>query len=864
MKTLYLVDANTMFFRAFFAINPSLKSPAGLPTNALYGFLSMTVKLLKEIRPDYIVYCFDRPEPSFRSAIDPEYKAHRAEMPEELVPQVPYVKKITDALGIPRLEMAGFEADDLIGTLSARGRAQQLEVVIVSGDKDFAQLIGPHTTLYDTMKEVKYDPQGVVDKWGVAPEQFIDFLAIVGDTSDNIPGVKGIGKVGAQKLLKEYKTLQNLYDHLDEIPSASLRKKLAESRQQAFMSQKLVTIVQDVPLSQSLEDLKLRPIHPQELRDLLTELDFKTFLRTLLGDGPSGDGNSGDGMSGHVNSAAVEGGGEVKSGGSSPVVEAGAGIVSRRATHAELQQTLQPGQELWGLWTERGFYLAQGNTVYQVSEEIAALRPLLEDLQPMWCGYDLKTLWTHLALQETPHYAWDQMLAAYVVRPGTTPEFVDLVKHYLGPLLPEFPDGEQLYRAHLRLRELLTERLAAANNLQVLTDIELPLLPVLYRMERRGILIHVEELRAQGRELGQRIDELEQEIVRLAGESFNIASPKQLAVILFERLGLPKGRKTKTGYSTNSDVLEKLRTYHPICEKILEYRELTKLKSTYVDALPEQVDAKTGRIHTHFRQALTTTGRLSSTHPNLQNIPIRTEKGSRIRRAFVAESGKVLLSCDYSQIELRILAHITGDDGLCRAFREDLDIHAATASEIFNVPFREVNSELRRLAKAVNFGLAYGQGVYGLAESLQISRAAAKEIIENYFKRFPKVAQYMKSIVEQARKTGYVETVFGRRRYLEDINSSKANLRAFAERAAINAPIQGTASDLVKLAMIEIDRQVPLPLLLQVHDELIFEGSAEQCHLLLPRIRGIMESAADLKVPLKVNASMGPSWDQAH
>ncbi len=968
MKKLYLVDVSSMFFRAFYAIRP-LSTPAGLPTNAIFGFVSMTVKLLREIKPDYMAFCFDRAEPSFRKDLDVRYKANRTEMPSDLALQVPYIRQVSEALGIPCFDRQGFEADDIIGTLTRWGREHDLDVVIVSGDKDFGQLVRPFVQIYDTMKEVRYDEAGVLEKWGVEPRKMRDYLALVGDASDNVPGVRGIGPKGAVKLLSDFDTLEDLYKNVESVESKSTRAKLVEGKDEAFLSQKLVTIVEDIPLDICLDDLRLRTIHRNELHALFVELDFKNFARTLLGEvtgslssaaaGISSSANLepssvaalrntsessplgaafGAGseasapattsprssspfvrvasaeMKAHVAASLAQAGGlksapplgeeqsawkderqenqqERANGRSSaaiadnsanrqqPIIEPGRGLIEIgpieevRMNLAQVDEWLQPNVATWGFHSERGVILAQGDTVAEIAGNWAELGVLLSQKNLCWKGFDLKTFWKAVGLKvpsaiqkasSSPLALWDQMLAAYVVRAGSIDEVGPLFTRYVGVSLPELPSPAQLYTAHLRLEFALKKKLATVNGERVLNEIELPLIPVLFEMEHEGIRIDRLALETESGALTRDIQAIEKEIHADAGEVFNVSSPKQLGHILFEKLKMPTGKKTKTGYSTDTDVLMKLAPQYPICAKVVQYRELTKLKSTYVDALPALADRESGRVHTTFNQAQTATGRLSSTNPNLQNIPIRTERGARIRKAFIANEGEQLVTADYSQIELRILAHITNDSGLMRAFAAGTDIHTATASEVFSVAVTDVTPEMRRKAKAVNFGLAYGQGPFGLAGALRISRSEATEIIGRYFERFSGVRQYMDETIETAKKQGFVETIFGRRRYLDELRSGSSMVRKFGERAAINAPIQGAASDIVKKAMIECYKRVPAKMLLQVHDELVFETTKDEVMGLLPVVREVMENTVALKVPLDVNVGAGINWDAAH
>lgn len=858
MKKLYLVDVSSMFFRAFFAL-PPLSNDKGMPTNALYGFLSMSVKLLRDIQPDYIAFCFDSKEPSFRSDIYPEYKANREEMPSDLVPQVPYVRKIAEELGVAILEKPGYEADDLIGTLTKFGRQKDLEVVIVSGDKDFAQLVDTRVSMYDTMKEVHYDREGVKAKWGVEPGQMIDYLALVGDSSDNVPGVRGIGPKGACKLLHEFKTLDGVYENLDKITGKAMKANLEAGKKDAYLSRQLCTIHQDVDHHLTLENLKLKPIHRDHLRELLLELGFKTFAKTLTGEDGIG---VGDGRKPkELKPAKVE---EAKEAPKRKSAPRGAGELKERScTLEELDKSVPAYSEVWGLLNERGFYLGVGNEVLLTDASGPEIGKILGRKNVSWKGFDLKSVWHYLEAEE-PVAAWDSMLGAYILRPGLIKDLGTVFEQQLGKQLPDLITPAELYNVNRDLEDELTAQLKAKGGQSVLDNIEVPLIPVLYSMERKGVRIDLDELGEQAKGLETDIRRLEEGIFKEAGGQFNIASPKQLGQVLFGKLKLESGKRTKTGFSTDSDVLEKLKDQHPIAGLLLEYRELTKLKSTYVDALPTLCRKEDGRVHTTFQQAATTTGRLSSQNPNLQNIPIRTARGRLIRRAFVPAEGQTFIAADYSQIELRILAHITGDEALVDAFNHDLDIHQATAAEVFGVELKEVTPDQRRKAKAVNFGIAYGQGAFGLAETLGIGRQEAADIIARYFNRYKKVRQYMDDTIETAKRQGFVETIFGRRRYLDELKSKNGAIRKFGERAAINAPIQGTASDLVKMAMIKCHADLAIPMVLQVHDELLFECPKDELKANRDRVCDNMMNVAKLVVPLKVNVASGDNWEDAH
>jgi DNA polymerase-1 len=790
----------------------------------------------------------------------------------------------------------------------------------------------------------------------------IDYLSIVGDSSDNVAGVKGIGEKGAQKLLAEYDSLEDIYAHIDEITGAT-QKKLIASKDEAFLSKRLVTIVCDMALGVQPEDLRLKPIHRDELSALLTELDFKTFAKTLLGEtvsaapavasapvvssireglpvnndessveagiaidvsamesttaatttplspaasrfvrpaGPSivaaaatvsatrgdlrSDGHIEGSVShllnpkGHENSI-VSGAGKPPAAQAAEITSIAIGkIKEERFEIAQLAKWLKPETETWGIQTERATYLAQAAkaapagdpinagaewTIVEVAADLDQLGQLLTENRLRYKGFDVKSF-AKSNYVKNPEVAWDQMLAGYVIRAAPIESAQPLFALYNGQDLPDLPTSTQVLSAHLQLEAHLRKKLIAINGERILFDIEQPLVPLLLSMEQAGILVDTKDLGRQSESLVLDIGSLEKEIHLLAGEPFNIGSTKQLGALLFDKMKMPAGKKTKTGYSTDTDVLQKLAETYPIAGKVLQWRELSKLRSTYVDALPLLVNKTTGRVHTTFNQATTATGRLSSVLPNLQNIPIRTERGNKVRGAFIADKGRALISADYSQIELRILAHITSDPGLMRAFEAGIDIHSATASEVFDIPVKDVTSDMRRKAKAVNFGLAYGQGAFGLAEVLKISRKEATDIITRYFSRFAGVQTYMTETVEEAKKKGYVETTFGRRRYLDELYSNSPMIRKFGERAAINAPIQGTASDLVKLAMIKVGNPSGAQMLLQVHDELVFEcddGAVDEVSM---TVSAKMEGIAQLKVPLQVNTGTGKSWLEAH
>ncbi len=916
---LYLVDVSSMFFRAFYAI-PPLTNSQGLPTNALYGFLSMTIKLIKEIRPECLVYCFDRKEPSFRHKMYDQYKANRSAMPEDLVPQVPYVRQLTEAMGIPALDCEGYEADDVIGSLVRFGLAHDFSVVIVSGDKDFAQLVGPFVSLYDTMKNVRLDEDGVFKKWGVRPEQMIDYLSLIGDSSDNIPGVRGIGPKGAVTLLTKYQSLDEVYNSLEEIKPPGLQKKLREGREMALLSRELVTIHSQLNLINDIAEVKIKPFARAELRSLLELFSFKTFIKTLTEPTESvapakktSAPNAVDGLPSTLNSENVS---ELVAAGTPPGAVF-SDVVSRKATLGQnnprsrrtgeqlelfncgnrtddvmaadqFVASLPPYADLWVVDHQGEKFLCATAGFANVSEFKEDQLKNIDEKIVSWKGFNLKGQWHSIwhavkrsadlsfdqrsGMQQNgetpkgfnnPVAGWDSAVAAYILTAKEFDDEASVMAEFLAPLAAPESLGEA-FKNQVQLANQLSQGLTSAGLDKIYRELELPVVAVLYAMEKRGVFVDAKELGEQSLALKEDLHIIEEKIYELAGGPFNVLSPKQLGQILFGKLGLAKGKKIKTGFSTNIDALEKIRDQHAIIPLIVEFRELYKLKSTYVDTLPQLIQPESGRIHTHFSQTTTATGRLSSRQPNLQNIPIRSIRGNNIRKAFRARQGCLLVSSDYSQIELRILAHVTGDEGLLKAFNSDLDVHALTAAEIFEVPLESVSADFRRQAKAVNFGIAYGQGAFGLAETLGISRGQAQDIIKRYFQRFPRVQEYMVTVVAEAKANGWVESLLGRKRYLPELKSAVPMVVKFGERAAINAPIQGSASDIVKKAMIDLYRALPDFMLLQVHDELLFEIPETDVDFELPRIVRIMESTVSLRVPLKVNTAVASTWKDAH
>lgn len=847
-KTIYLVDASSIFFRAYYAIPFMQSQKTKIQTSAVYGYLTTTLKILEQFKPQYLMYCFDRKEPSHRLKYYKEYKANREEMPEDLEAQMPYIHKATEYMGIPKIDLKGYEADDLIGSLACWAEKNKAQAVVVSSDKDFAQLVSARIKLYDPMKEIYYDINGVQKKWGVRPDQIVDYLAIVGDASDNIPGVRGIGPKGAQKLLAEHNNLENLYSCTNQVPD-KLAQKLTDSKKEAFLSQKLARIVTDLKLVSQFEDFEKKDMKQKEMLECLDQLEFRSLRKKLF---PS----------------SKESEKKTASSDQKVTVQAPQRIKGLRKyvwSLNELQKTLKPYEETGVVVLDQKAHLFFKKAWVQVqTKSLSLLGELLEQKKIRWWGYDLKSLWKQMEVK-APIAGWDVMVAAYLADNKTSVDLISLVRQVCGE---EELNENNIIPYLVELRKHYEQKIEEMKLDFVFKKIEMPLVPVLYKMEKRGVLIDHKQLLVEKTNLDCDLMELENQIFAQAGHPFNIASPQQLAYVLFDELNLSKGRKTKTGFSTDSDVLQALTHQHPIAQFILDYRELFKLKTTYVEGLLSAINKQTKRVHTQFKQTLTSTGRLSSVHPNLQNIPIRTSRGRKIRKIFVSDKNYCLISADYSQIELRILALFSKDPALKSAFLQGEDIHKSTAKELFNVSLDEVNAEQRRIAKAVNFGITYGQTAFGLSETLGVSRVRGGELVDQYFKKFSKVRDYIESHLNQARKTGFVETLFGRRRMIPELFSKNVRLKKFGERAAVNASIQGTASDLVKLAMIHLDSSVWSRLLIQVHDELLFECPKEDAEYEKSCIQAIMEGEnleeLCLDVPLKVNIGSGKNWGEAY
>ena len=848
---LMILDGNSIINRAFYGIR-MLNAPDGTPTNAVYGFLSTFRRVFDLAQPQAVCVAFDVHAPTFRHEQYALYKAQRKPMPEELAVQMPLLKQTLDYMGVRRLELAGWEADDLLGTVARRCEAAGWTCDVVTGDKDSLQLITDSTHVFNVKTRmgqtdtIEYTPERFREEYGFDPIRMIDLKALMGDSSDNIPGVPGIGEKTAKDLLVRFGTVADIYRDLDALDiKPGVRKKLTEGRESAQLSFDLATIRTDAPIDFALESAVWDHDYQPELYDWFRRLNF-TSLSEKWGLQPA------DGVS--APSSAL------------PAVDvadsAALRALKQAVTAAPYVAVLAPD----GLDT---LTLCDGKTCYalswaQLGDDYNAFLRLLFSDRVRKAGHNIKDLMRALLDEGLPTdgFVFDTALAAYLLdATAGSYDLPRLAQTYLGE---ELPDVQSVWA----LQPVLHEKMDAQAMLPLYTDIELPLCPVLARMEQAGFLIDRKALYDFGESLTSSIEQLQQSIWALAGEPFNIQSPKQLGSILFERLMLPAGKKTKTGWSTNAAVLDKLRGKHPIIEQILDYRTLTKLKSTYADGLLKEISAD-GRIHTNFQMTVTATGRLSSTEPNLQNIPVRRELGAQIRKMFVASPGKVLVDADYSQIELRLLAHIANDETMIAAFRSGEDIHAVTASQVFGVPLAEVTPLQRSHAKAVNFGIVYGISAFSLAQDIGVFQSEAKAYMDSYFAKYHGVRAYMTRVVEQAKADGYVTTLFGRRRDLPELKSSNFNLRSFGERVALNMPIQGTAADIIKAAMVRVDARMRAEhlqarLLLQVHDELIVECPAEEAETVKAILVDEMEHVVDYRVPLLVDAKIGTSWAEAH
>lgn len=885
-KTIYVIDGNSYIYRAFYAIR-GLTTSSGLPCNAVLGFANMLFKVLRERNPDHIAIAFDPKGPTRRHREYEAYKAQRPPMPKDLVPQIPYIHRLVEALRIPVFIQEGQEADDVIASIALQARTRDIDVCIITGDKDILQLVRPGITVYDSLKDKTFGPAEVEERFGVPPDRIVDVMGLMGDAADNIPGVPGIGEKTAQALIRQYGSLENVLARASEITKPKLRQTLLEQGARARLSFDLARLHTDLPIQLDLEALRPKEPDNPALLALLRELEFTSLLkhvaagqtvhaeyRTILTRQDLADLvaalSSADGFSFDTETTSLD-----------PL----------RAQLVGISFSLMPNT---ASYIPVGHSYEGAPVQLDIREVLHAVKPVMADPSIAKTGqnmkYDILVLSRYdIAVQGT---AFDTMIASYLLNPSKTSHSLDAIAlEYLNYRTTTYADvtgtgkkqigfdkvaidtaarysGEDADIA-LRLSAVLGPQLSEHGLTQLFRDIEMPLLNVLVDMERAGIKVDVPALRAMSVRLEKELARRTTVIHELAGGEFNINSPKQLSEILFDRLGLRPVKRTKTGFSTDMDVLQELAASHPLPAEILAYRSLAKLKSTYVDTLPTLVHPDTGRIHTSFNQTVTATGRLSSSDPNLQNIPVRTEIGREIRKAFIAEPGASLLSADYSQVELRILAHLSGDRGLIQTFLDGEDIHARTASEIFDLPREEITAEMRRKAKAVNFGIIYGISAFGLAQDIGVSNAEAKRYIDSYFHRYPKVREFIDATVASARTNGYVTTLLGRRRFIPELASNAAAVRSFGERTAVNTPIQGTAADLIKLAMIHIhqtirERRLSARMILQVHDELVFEAPDGEIDRLRDIVREGMETVLRLDVPIVVGMAAGKNWDDAH
>ncbi len=899
-KTFFVIDGSSYIYRAFYAIG-RLTNSKGMATQAVYGFVTMLLKVMRERKPEYVCVVFDAPGRNFRHELSEDYKATRQAAPEELIPQIPYIKKAVQYFGVPQMELEGYEADDLIGTLTHWALARGLEIVVVSADKDLHQLIrDPAVRQWDPQNERVFTEKAVVERYGVTPGQMVDYLALVGDTTDNVPGVKGIGAKSASQLLAKWGSLDGIYEHLGELSSDSVRQKLLAGRQSARLSRDLVSLRLDVSIHRELEEFAPAPPMWREMLGLCEELEFKSLLDMLKREWAEQE--------------------EVKPISPKPSSRKRVDRIIR--TREELAQLVRLAQaksliaieiettsqdpmdaDLVSIalcWDDNAaWYIPIGHrpecgVQMRAAEALHGLEPVLGAKTAGKAGHDLKFQWLALKRHglDLEAMTFDTMMASYLLDPGGQTHALERVSaEHLGESICSYEDltGRGKKRVSFaetdfekavdyaccdvetcwRLVPVLRKKLEENKLKELYESVELPLTEVLARMEHTGILVDSQKLEDLSAEFQKTLDHKAALIYQMAGEEFNIQSPKQLGYILFDKIGLRVLKKTKSGPSTDTSVLEELALDHPVAEQVLSYRTLSKLKGTYADALPKLVRPDTGRIHTSFNQAVTATGRLSSSNPNLQNIPIRSDEGRRIRRAFISAPGNMLLSADYSQIELRVLAHYSGDESLVDSFNNDEDVHRRTAAEIFGVAAAEVSAEMRRQAKMINFGIAYGMSPFGLAQRLRISTKTAKAAIDRYFDRYSGVRRFIDEAVRRARNLGYAETLLGRRRAIPELQSRNFSIRQLGERLAINTPVQGTAADLIKKAMVDIGvrlekEKLGVQMLLQVHDELLFEVPGGKRAPVEQLIRRAMEDVRVLDVPLKVEIGWGANWTEAH
>ena len=885
-KQLLLIDGTAYIYRAFHAI-PHLSNSKGLPTNAVYGFARMLLKVIKDFKTDHIAVAFDVKGPSFRHKMYEEYKAHRPEMPDSLKPQIPYIKELVRALNLPVLELEGYEADDVIGTISRQMKEKDVEVIIIAADKDMLQLIDDNTTIVDTMKGKRFGIKEVMERFGTKPEQIVEIMGLAGDASDNIPGVKGIGEKTAVKLIKEFGTIENLLQNIDKVREKGIREKLEKYAEDARLSRMLATIDTNAPVDYRFEDLVVKSPDYQRLKELLKEMEFTKLLNEIIPEGQS------DIKGEYTCVTDID---KLRDLTAKLKESKEAAIVIKKQDSAifgeltGLAVCIKPGQ---------AFYIPTGHRYLGAPSQIdrafatQAIKPIIEDEGIKKISHDIKAV--HIFFKQRNIQMrgaiFDTGIASYLLNPSRSNYNIEDIAHeQIGHKMAQFktaaPDrgiqGQAFEDVDIntacsracaeadaifQISGKLLPQLEGDCLLSLFNEIEIPLAGVLAEMELNGIKVDRGYFLNLSKELEVRIENIRNRIYVIADVEFNINSPKQLASVLFEKLKLKPVKKTKTGFSTDEDVLKALAAGHELPAEILNFRQLSKLKSTYVDAILGLINPATQRIHTSFNQTVTATGRLSSSEPNLQNIPIRTELGKRIRRGFIADKGFLFLSADYSQIELRIVAHLSGDPLLVEAFKKDEDVHTRTASEVFGIMPGLVTEEMRRRAKAINFGIIYGMGAYGLAAELGISQDEARGYIDNYFLHYKGVKAFIDKIISEAAAAGYVTTLFGRRRHIPELRSESEQIRRMGERMAINTPVQGTAADIIKIAMINIskrlkDRGLRSRMLLQIHDELVFESPDEEIELLKKFVREDMETAANLSVPVKVDIQIGANWGE--
>ncbi len=877
---LYLIDGNSYVYRAYYAIR-ELSNSKGFPTNAIFGFTNMLLKIIREKKPDEIAISFDSPVPTERHRLFNEYKANRPEAPSDLIQQLPHIRRIVAALKIKTFEIPGYEADDIIGTIAKKAAASGKEVYIVTGDKDMLQLIDDGIKIYDPVKDRILDKTYTIERYGLTPDRIPEFMALTGDAIDNIPGVKGIGEKTAKELLQQFRSLDELLKYPEKIKKEKLRKLISENNNIITLSRQLATIRTSVPIEDDLKDLNLPEPDWDLLRNLFIEFEFSSLMKLI----PSKT----DSINYEIILEAEK------------LHELIPDLKNGFAIDIEATNRNPVSADIVGIALcfnkDKGFYVPIGHSYQGAPEQLGKklaleiLRPLLIDKDIPKIGHNLKYDFEILQKEgmNIEGILYDTMLASYLLNPNKPGHNLeDSANLYLSkqkkPFTEVLGDRKSFGEVSLdeaapyackdallsfELKEMLFEEIRKQDLEPLYKTIEMPLIRVLADMEMTGIKINPVILYGFSNEIESEMEAIKRRIYFIAGEEFNINSPKQLSKILFESLGLQPGKKKKTGYSTEMSVLEELANYHELPREILNYRSLSKLKTTYIDVLPSLVNPLTGRVHTSFNQTVTATGRLSSSEPNLQNIPVKGEWGKRIREAFISEGENFLISADYSQVELRILAHLSGDEGLLDAFKNNIDIHARTASEILNIPVEKITSDARRIAKTVNFGIIYGISPFGLSQSLGISTEEARDYIEKYFNRHPGVKLYMDNCINDARCNGYVSTLFGRKRAIPEIQSTNNSIRQQGERLAINTPVQGTAADIIKLAMIKIHEKLykerfKTKMILQVHDELLFESPPDELNKIVSIIKEEMENTVNLSVPLVVDIHTGKNWAEAH